>query len=235
MSDRFSISAKPSRSSGGFTLLEILSVFAILVVLAAILLPAIAKTREAANAAKCASNLRQIGSGLFAYAADHSGTLIPAAVIKSNYYWFDELSPYMGFSGDVSTFKFPDSAAVNSGFPLEWQLCPSRKKPPITRQAVGYGWNYQNFGYKASSPSFNSFTTLQQVSNPAKTIIIGDSKDADDKPANDFEYRYIYEADGPPLPQRHKGRGNYLLLDGHVESFAPEQIPARNPLWKKFK
>ncbi len=55
----------------GFTLIELLVVIAVIGVLAAMILPAVAKTREQAKRTMCGSNLRQIYLGLETYATDY--------------------------------------------------------------------------------------------------------------------------------------------------------------------
>jgi prepilin-type N-terminal cleavage/methylation domain-containing protein/prepilin-type processing-associated H-X9-DG protein len=81
----------------GFTLIELLVVLAVIALLAAILLPVFAQTREAARRTTCISNLRQLILAHQVYVQDHDDTL-PAWYYQratGGYtYWTEFMRPY---------------------------------------------------------------------------------------------------------------------------------------------
>lgn len=62
----------PARWHSGFTLIELLVVIAIIAILASMLLPTLARSREMARRMHCTGNLRQVGIGIRLYQDDHN-------------------------------------------------------------------------------------------------------------------------------------------------------------------
>ncbi|HXB60838.1 MAG TPA: prepilin-type N-terminal cleavage/methylation domain-containing protein [Candidatus Acidoferrales bacterium] len=63
------------RCSGGFTLIELLVVIAIIAILAAILLPVLARAKQQALGVRCISNMRQLAMAWIMYYGDNKGAL----------------------------------------------------------------------------------------------------------------------------------------------------------------
>lgn len=140
---------------GGFSLLEILVVLAIVVALAALLLPALRLAKQAASGIACLGNLRQLGTGLHGYAMDHAG-VFPSREMPdaqgTTLDWATWIAPYIeadrggtptrgSASGRVLRCRnYPSwgvaQSGTNQGYALNFYLDPRQSRIRVAGLAV---------------------------------------------------------------------------------------------------
>lgn len=122
---------------GGFSLVELLVVVAIISLMMALLLPMVQKVREAANGIRCANNLRQLGIALHHYHLDYER--FPPGIVSfssdladGDATGFTKLLPYLEEDNVYRRYDFdqPWYARVNYepvGMPIRILYCPSNR------------------------------------------------------------------------------------------------------------
>jgi prepilin-type N-terminal cleavage/methylation domain-containing protein len=235
---------KQTASQRAFTLIELLVVIAIIAILAALLLPALARAKEQARTTTCAGQVRQMVMALTMYLDDYRryplvwGNASPDP--NYPYSWQDTLAPYLAERTSNSVFRYlrcpsfkvhGSFATPNAIFSIPWNF---------------YGYSGVNpYGLSPGYPDSVNTRWLKEseVVQPSQMIALGDSTlFAYQQPSvvvGATELRYIpityrqkgtgYEREQTALKQRHHSRQVIGFCDGHVQPIPFLKLFADNP------
>ena len=225
------VSVTGGRKTGGishnslmFTLIELMVVIAIIAILAAMLLPALARSKDFAKTISCISNHKQIGLGVLFYAEDFQE-------------WLPSRVTFLANNGQVN-WGLDDLKYV----PPQMWMCPAADFKTYLPWATGIkstyytqiGWEYC-MGY---TPTYKA-RQLKTFKSPTKIAYAGDRTPTNYlSPTTAQDYygcAYLYTL-ADDLGRRHNGTSfNILFLDGHATTYRGTDSNIPNGAYVKDK
>ena len=220
------------RSSRGFSLIELIVVLGIVTLLIAILLPAIARSREQANRATCANNLRQWGIALRAYAAvngnafPYNGGAIPPGIPVGGKGLVQNSTVVQQFWRDylVRDWSLAKRAAPNVLFcPNQFWLRSDDQDPTLADGLCGYfylpGRDPNDSGGMRYYLAGDGWVEKKKFGGPFRTApIASDISEYDSSVGSWRPFTSHTRRDGG------QAGGNFLFEDGHVAWYGYRDI-----------
>ncbi|WP_052362487.1 prepilin-type N-terminal cleavage/methylation domain-containing protein [Geminisphaera colitermitum] len=221
-----------------FTLVELLTVIAIIGILAAIIIPTVGAVRESARAARCTSNLRQLQLANIAHANnDRNGTYVPCSIIPEDgtssdrivWYSTTDYTRQLGITRDFDANR--SNTAVKQGWPRAL-LCPNA--------TIDGGWIARSYAYNISSLSGSTMSsgskvivTMSEIPRPSRVIAFVDALGWSIKFESGLgEYTGEIDNTSNTVAFRHRNTANAAFFDGHVERLDKTRLTTESTLWK---